>query len=259
MSDAVWFIDPHADNLQQVVVRARALAAELFEGQRIRWTVEATDDASRVLLESEQRRHVYLILKEALTNVLRHAHATNVAVVVNASQGRLRVKVTDDGIGLDGKTSDNYSGAGGGRGLENIRRRASTLGGTTRIESPSRGRGTSIVVDVPVTHSHVHALATSDLGANMSPVNGARGEASSPETVRVAIVEDDKTTREGLAALIEGTPGYRCAGRYSWSRTCCASHLTGRRTSSCSTSICPASPGPRALGSFARGGPRRKC
>ena len=57
-------------------------------------------------------------------------------------------------------------------------------------------------------------LATSDRGANISPVNGARSEASSSEPLRVAIVEDDVTTLEGLAALIAGTPGYRCVGRY---------------------------------------------
>jgi DNA-binding NarL/FixJ family response regulator len=57
-------------------------------------------------------------------------------------------------------------------------------------------------------------LATSDRSANMSPVNGAPREPSSPEPLRVAIVEDDVTMREGLAALIEGTPGYRCVGRY---------------------------------------------
>src|SRR5690349_14015564 len=56
-------------------------------------------------------------------------------------------------------------------------------------------------------------LATSDRDANMAPVDGPRGEAPSPEPLRVAIVEDDVTTREGLAALINGTPGYRCVGR----------------------------------------------
>jgi len=57
-------------------------------------------------------------------------------------------------------------------------------------------------------------LDTSDRGANISLVNGARGEPPSPEPLRVAIVEDDAPTREGLAALIGGTPGYRCVGRY---------------------------------------------
>jgi signal transduction histidine kinase len=157
MSDAVWFIDPQVDDMQQVVVRARALASELFDGQRIRWTIEASDDASEVPLASERRRHVYLVIKEALTNVLRHAQATNVAVVVTALRGRLRIEVTDDGVGLDGKV-EHASDPRGGHGLANIRRRASALGGTARIESAACGRGTSVIVDVPVTPSHVHAV-----------------------------------------------------------------------------------------------------
>jgi signal transduction histidine kinase len=174
MSDAVWFIDPQVDNLEQVVIRARALAMELFDGQRIRWTVEAPGAAARVPLAAEQRRHVYLILKEALTNVLRHAQATEVVVLVTASLGRLRIEVTDDGIGLDSKARNAVdTGASvhcspadtfvrgsvrGGRGLENIGRRASALGGAASIVSHAEGRGTSIVVDVPVTHPHVHAV-----------------------------------------------------------------------------------------------------
>ena len=130
MSDAVWFIDSRVDNLQQVVIRARSMVSELFEGQPIRWTVVATDDASRVSLTSEQRRHVYLILKEALTNVLRHAQATNVDVLVTASHRRLRLEVTDDGIGVGGKARTSSARPYGGRGLENMRRRASALAGT---------------------------------------------------------------------------------------------------------------------------------
>jgi signal transduction histidine kinase len=158
MSDAVWFIDPRVDSLQQVVIRARAMASELFDGQPTRWTVEAPDDASGVSLVSEQRRHIYLFIKEALTNVLRHAHATNVVVLVTASAGRLRIEVTDDGVGLDGNPGNSAPGPGGGHGLENMQRRASALGGTARIESRSQARGTSIVVDVPVARPHIHAL-----------------------------------------------------------------------------------------------------
>ena len=54
-------------------------------------------------------------------------------------------------------------------------------------------------------------LATSDRDADIAPVNGARGADASPEPLRMVIVEDDVTTREGLAALIEGTSGYRCS------------------------------------------------
>jgi signal transduction histidine kinase/ligand-binding sensor domain-containing protein len=157
MSDAVWFIEPHTDNLQQVVIRARAMASELFDGPRIRWTVEGPENASSVPLAPEQRRHIYLIVKEALTNVLRHAQATSVIVLVTASQRRLRIEVTDDGVGLEGKAGHTAPGSGG-HGLENIRRRASALGGTARIEPHAPARGTTIVVDVPATHPHVRAV-----------------------------------------------------------------------------------------------------
>ena len=48
----------------------------------------------------------------------------------------------------------------------------------------------------------------------MSRVTGASGQASSPTPLRVAIVEDDPTMREGLAALVGRTPGYRCVGQH---------------------------------------------
>jgi DNA-binding NarL/FixJ family response regulator len=57
-------------------------------------------------------------------------------------------------------------------------------------------------------------LARSDPDANMSRVTPARSQASSLEPLRVAIVEDDVTMRDGLAALIDGTPGYRCVARH---------------------------------------------
>jgi len=86
-----------------------------------------------------------------------------VVVLVTAAKGRLRIEVTDDGVGLDSKAR-NAAGTGAsvhdslpdasvrcGRGLENMRRRASALGGTARIVSSAQGRGTSVVVEVPAT------------------------------------------------------------------------------------------------------------
>ena len=158
MSDAVWFIDPRLDNLQQVVTRTRAMASELFDHQRIAWTVDGPDDASHIALTSEQRRNVYLILKESLTNVLRHAQATHVHVRITVSRGRLRVEVTDNGVGLNGPYSTRDASPRSGRGLENIRRRAMALGGTVSIVTSDQERGTSVIVDLPVVRPHDHAV-----------------------------------------------------------------------------------------------------
>jgi ligand-binding sensor domain-containing protein/signal transduction histidine kinase len=160
MSDAVWFIDPRLDNLQQVVARLRALASELFAGQPIGWTIEAPTEASRVTLTSDQRRHIYLMLKESLTNVLRHAKAAHVAVRITTERATLRLEVSDDGIGLNGQRGTHVPPRLGGRGIDNLYRRAALLGGTVQIVARDPARGTSIIVEMPVSRPHVHAVGS---------------------------------------------------------------------------------------------------
>ncbi len=147
MSDAVWFIDPHVDNLQEIVVRIRALASGLFDERSIAWTFDAPEDAARIRLAAEQRRHIYLFLKESLTNVARHASASRVAIHIAVRAERVHVEVDDDGIGIQ---PDAMHSPKGGRGLTSLRTRAAELGGAVRIDLGARGRGTRVVLDVPL-------------------------------------------------------------------------------------------------------------
>jgi len=147
MSDAVWFIDPRLDNLQQLVARLRTTAAGLFEGHRIECTIDVPDRLEEISLGSEQRRQLYLILREALTNVYRHARATHVTVRLITQRGRLRVEVTDDGIGFNGTSRSSTRGSG--RGLENMRARSAVLGGSLQVSS--KEIGTSIVLDIALS------------------------------------------------------------------------------------------------------------
>jgi signal transduction histidine kinase len=80
-------------------------------------------------------RNVYLIYKEALHNVARHASARNVTIDIGVERGRLVMRIRDDGRGFDEGT------VRAGRGLENMRRRARQIGGDLEIESDA-GAGT---------------------------------------------------------------------------------------------------------------------
>jgi len=160
MSDAVWFIDPRLDSLAQVVARVRALASELFEGQHIRSTIDAPADIPHVPLASEQRRHIYLMLKEILTNVVRHARATRVTVRFTVSGAGIRFEVSDDGVGLNEYEADQAQGGLGGRGLQNLHQRAAALGGTVRFSSNGPHGGTTVIVDVPRPTPHVRAVGS---------------------------------------------------------------------------------------------------
>jgi signal transduction histidine kinase len=85
----------------------------------------------------------YRIVQEALTNTLRHAHATSVQVTVRVEPEALELDVLDDG-------HDNGTGApGGGRGLAGMRERATILGGTFEA-GPVRGGGYRVHARLPV-------------------------------------------------------------------------------------------------------------
>jgi signal transduction histidine kinase len=89
--------------------------------------------------------HVYRIASEAITNALRHADAGTIDVAIDATDGRLRLRVRDDGRGLPPE------GRPGATGLLAMESRASTIGGRIDIAAAEDGRGTAITLDVPMT------------------------------------------------------------------------------------------------------------
>ncbi len=94
-------------------------------------------------LSSAVETALYRIAQEALANSARHANAGSVSVLVDRTQGNVRLIVEDDGKGFE--TDDLV----GGLGLKNIRERAALLEGEATIES-SPGIGTSVYVDLPL-------------------------------------------------------------------------------------------------------------
>jgi len=85
---------------------------------------------------------LYRVVQEALTNVVKHAHAEHVSVLLHARQGRVAIVIEDDGRGFT--ESDETTGIG----LLGMRERVALVGGTVAVES-SAGTGTTIVVEVP--------------------------------------------------------------------------------------------------------------
>jgi signal transduction histidine kinase len=96
-----------------------------------------------VLVTSQLAEEVLAVLREALTNVGKHACATQVVVMIAVSE-ELRVVVADDGVGMNGR-----DGSPGGLGLKNMRQRAERMGGSMEI-GVSREGGTRITWHVPL-------------------------------------------------------------------------------------------------------------
>ncbi len=93
-------------------------------------------------LGAEERGHIFQIVREALSNVARHAQARSVEVRLLFGEDALRLCIADDGIGL------STTAVRGGQGLRNIRERARLLGGTLDIDS-APGKGVTVTLTVP--------------------------------------------------------------------------------------------------------------
>ena len=90
---------------------------------------------------------MYRITREALTNVVRHAHASAASVRVDHQNGRVEVSVRDDGAGSNGEAE---LGTGTGHGIVGMRERAEALGGSLTAEASTDG-GFLVTASLPVT------------------------------------------------------------------------------------------------------------
>lgn len=153
MSDLVWAIDPRRDDLQQVSARARQFAADLFEAQGVNWSFSAPPGIAQIKLDPDRRRHLFLILKEAINNAAKYAACRNFSIALELSPQQLSADIRDDGCGfayepVAGSTAV-LSKARGGNGLKNMQARAAELGGSLHIES-APGQGTRLRLAVPL-------------------------------------------------------------------------------------------------------------
>jgi len=91
----------------------------------------------------EHRRDIYLMYKESLNNIYKHASANNISIRLGFANQLLEMDISDDGAGFDPDHS-TY-----GNGLKNLKARVEKWRGIIRIES-AKGEGTFIQISIPV-------------------------------------------------------------------------------------------------------------
>ncbi len=101
------------------------------------------DGALDTMVPSGVAEHLLHVVREALTNVAKHAQASEVSLRLSVDHQEITVTVNDDGMGLPTDTS-------GGRGLDNLLHRAVDLGGSFSASSRADGRGTVVTWRAPV-------------------------------------------------------------------------------------------------------------
>jgi len=134
MSDIVWAINPKNDNVESIVFRMKSNAGELLSPADIEVDYFIDPLSEQVQPTMTARRNIYLIFKEAINNIAKYSKANHVHVDLRVENGFLVLEISDDGIGFDALSKPS------GNGLNTMRRRAESLGGTVQIDSkPGKG------------------------------------------------------------------------------------------------------------------------
>jgi signal transduction histidine kinase len=142
--EIVWAVLPQNDTLKSLVDYLGQRVDELFENTATRCWFVAPNDLPDIVVPAEIRHSFYLACKEALHNVNKHAHATEVKITMILEDTQLRVEIADNGSGFDISASSATR-----NGLRNLRQRFADLGGRFELRSVP-GKGTFVIMSMPL-------------------------------------------------------------------------------------------------------------
>lgn len=142
MSQIIWALNPKNDTLEGLVAYIRRFANEYLEPTMVNCIFSLPENLPNQSLSVEVRRNVYLVVREALHNVVKHAGATKVLISLHINTPGFQVLIKDDGAGFDLGNLEFP-----GNGLINMNKRMKDIGGSFKISSEP-GKGTEIELGI---------------------------------------------------------------------------------------------------------------
>ena len=143
LDDIVWSINTKNDTLEQTVARMRRYVAEIFDAANISYSLQLDEQFENYKLNMEQRRDCFLIFKESINNIYKHANAQHVHINVRIDKNQLHMMIKDDGRGFDITAATHRNG------IKNIRNRIQRWNGSITINS-EEGEGSMTELTMPV-------------------------------------------------------------------------------------------------------------
>ncbi|OQP65178.1 hypothetical protein A3860_16020 [Niastella vici] len=130
MNTIIWTMKSSNDTLESLIAYIRAHAIEYFDSTPIECKVQLPALIPQAEVSGEKRRNIFLSIKEALNNALKHSQASQIQIIIVTNDKRLIIKVADNGVGIDADKLRRF-----GNGLSNMRRRMESIDGSFKIES----------------------------------------------------------------------------------------------------------------------------
>ncbi len=142
IDEIIWSLDPARDSLRATVDFIEQQTGDYLEAHGIAFRAAVALPGEDRLLSANNRREIWLIVREALRNVVKHAQASTVGMHWAFEHGELLLRVEDDGVGpVNSSRTDRH-------GLANMADRAERLGARLTMEAGELG-GTSIELRIP--------------------------------------------------------------------------------------------------------------
>jgi signal transduction histidine kinase len=145
MDEIVWAVNPKNDTVENLANYLCQFAREHLEDSPTALSLDVPPNLPDFPLRAEVRHNLFLMVKEALNNAVKHAQAAEVWLRVNADGNALRIEVEDNGCGMAEPSTDRK-----GLGMENLRNRTVQIGGQLDVQSrPDRGTKITIKLKLP--------------------------------------------------------------------------------------------------------------
>lgn len=142
MDEIVWTINPKNDTLDNLANYIFQYAQDYFEDSGVRCRMDLPARLPELPVSTQERHNLFMAVKEALNNILKHARATEVRIsLVVADSDKLSLTISDNGRGFDTANPGPFR-----NGLDNMRQRLARIGGSLTMESTPNG-GTTIKME----------------------------------------------------------------------------------------------------------------
>jgi ligand-binding sensor domain-containing protein/signal transduction histidine kinase len=143
LDDIVWSINSNNDTMEQMVARMRRYVAEVFETNIDHFSLEFDDRFAHRRLNMEQRRDFFLLFKELINNIYKHARASKVEIRIWIEKNMLNMYIADNGCGFDNTKETTRNG------LKNMQARTEKWNGSFTINTQP-GKGTVTNISIPL-------------------------------------------------------------------------------------------------------------
>lgn len=152
MDEIVWAVNPQNDTLREMADYLVYFTDDFLRPTGIACTLDVPLKLPALPVPAEVRHHLFMAIKEALNNAVKHAGARQVRFGLEFAGDRLAVEIADDGGGFQPEAAPAV-----GNGLENMRRRLSAIGGEASVCSRP-GEGTRVRLQIVLSRSQLVAL-----------------------------------------------------------------------------------------------------